>query len=69
MASFKCNGCGATRELHKTTTILVGEKWVTKESLCTCEDNKYMSQVYDESYAGFPNLKRTEESLTKKNKL
>jgi hypothetical protein len=27
-----------------------------------------MSQVYDESYAGFPNLKRTEESLTKKNK-
>ena len=42
MARFKCNGCGATRELQKTTTILVEDKWVTKEALCICEDNKYM---------------------------
>ena len=68
MARYKCNGCGATRELQKTTTILVEDKWVTKEALCTCEDNKYMSQVYDESYEGIPSLIRTEESLTKNKK-
>ena len=68
MARFKCSGCGANRELHKTTTVLVGDKWVTKEALCICEDNKYMSQVYDESYEGIPSLIRTEESLTKNKK-
>jgi hypothetical protein len=68
MARFKCNGCGATRELHKTTTVLVGDKWVTKETLCTCEKDKYMSQIYDDSYEGIPSLIRTEESLTKNKK-
>ena len=30
--------------------------------------NKYMSQIYDESYEGIPSLIRTEDSLTKNNK-
>ena len=68
MAQFKCNLCGATRKLSKTTTVFRNNKWVTKEALCTCEENKYMSQIYDESYEGIPSLIRTEDSLTKNNK-
>ena len=68
MASFKCKGCGATRELQKMTTVLVNNEWVVKQALCTCEDDKYMQQVFDKSYDGLPNLIRTEASLTKNKK-
>ena len=33
---YKCNECGATRELHKSTTVLIEDKWVVKEAECTC---------------------------------
>lgn len=66
MASFKCNGCGSKRELTKTTTVYRDGEWVVKEAKCSCEEGKYMEQIFDKSYEGLPNLKRTEESLTKK---
>tara|TARA_R110000737_G_C14174733_1_gene412135 strand:- start:33 stop:239 length:207 start_codon:yes stop_codon:yes gene_type:complete len=68
MAQFKCDGCGAVRELTKTTTVYRDDKWVTKEAECTCEKNKYMNQVMTSEYEGIPNLKRTEDSLTKNKK-
>jgi transposase-like protein len=68
MADFKCDGCGSTRTLNKTTTVLRGDKWVVKEAECFCEKDKYMEQIMTDEYKGIPNLKRTENSLTKKNK-
>ena len=66
MANFKCDLCGATRKLSKTTTVFRDKEWVVKEALCTCEEDKYMEQVFDKSYEGMPSLIRTEDSLTKK---
>tara|TARA_R110001592_G_scaffold97068_4_gene278167 strand:+ start:40 stop:276 length:237 start_codon:yes stop_codon:yes gene_type:complete len=66
MAYFKCNECGATRSLSKTTTVLIEKKWVVKQAECTCKEGKYMEQIFDDSYDGMPSLIRTEDSLTKK---
>lgn len=66
MANFKCDLCGATRKLSKTTTVFRGKEWVVKEAECTCEEDKYMEQIFDKSYQGMPSLIRTEDSLTKK---
>ena len=65
MADFKCNECGATRSLSKTTTVLREKEWVVKEAECNCKEGKYMDQIFDDSYNGMPSLIRTEESLTK----
>ena len=66
MADFKCDGCGAKMSLNKTTTVLRDDKWVVKESKCSCEPGKYMEQVLTDEYKGIPNLKRTEDSLKNK---
>ncbi|MBP93860.1 MAG: hypothetical protein CMC55_07070 [Flavobacteriaceae bacterium] len=60
MTKFKCK-CGKTKELSKTTIVLINKEWVTKEALCKC--GKYMKSKPKE---GMPSLIRTEETLSKK---
>lgn len=60
MAIYKCD-CGLEKEIGKATIVLRDGNWVTKEALCEC--GKYMKSEPEE---GFPQLKRTESSLTKK---
>ena len=57
---YKCKGCGATRELQKSTTVLIDGKWVTKEAECSCESGIYMEEVLTKEYEGFPTIKRNE---------
>jgi hypothetical protein len=58
---YFCNYCGNTRELSKTTIVVVDQKVVVAEALCHC--GYYMDS---EPTEGMPNLKRTEASLSKK---
>lgn len=61
MTLYKCS-CGKyEKEISKTTIVLKEGKWVVKEALCEC--GKYMDSKPEE---GFPQLKRTEASLSKK---
>ena len=57
---YKCNECGATRELHKSTTVLIEDKWVFKESECTCREGKYMSEILTKEHKRFPTIKRND---------
>ena len=57
---YKCDECGATMDLQKSTTVLIDGKWVTKEAECSCEEGKYMTEVLTEEYEGFPTIKRNE---------
>ena len=57
---YKCEGCGATRELNKSTTVHRNDKWVVKEALCSCEKDKYMKEVLTKEHKGFPTIKRND---------
>lgn len=60
IVKYKCNECGATRELHKSTTVLIEDKWVVKEAECTCREGKYMSEILTKEHEGFPTIKRND---------
>jgi hypothetical protein len=61
MALYKCECKKQEKEIGRATIVLRDGKWVAKEALCEC--GKYMDS---EPVDGFPQLKRTEESLSKK---
>ena len=63
MALYKCDCGKQEKEIGKATIVLRDGKWVTKEAECCC--GKYMTAEPEE---GFPQLKRTEASLSKKQK-
>ena len=61
MALYRCP-CGIQeKEIGRATIVLRDGKWVAKEALCEC--GKYMDSEPED---GFPQLKRTEASLSKK---
>ena len=60
MTLYKCK-CGKSKEISTATIVYIEKEWQTKEALCSC--GKYMDS---EPLEGIPNLKRTEESLSKK---
>tara|TARA_R100001463_G_scaffold28244_1_gene64732 strand:+ start:792 stop:986 length:195 start_codon:yes stop_codon:yes gene_type:complete len=60
--TFKCNKCGNTKELNKTTTAYRNGKWVTLEANCICEPNTYMDQILTEEHEGFPTIKRNDSA-------
>lgn len=57
---YICKGCGAKRELQKSTTILVDDKWVTKEAKCSCKNEPYMDEILTKEHEGFPTIKRND---------
>ena len=59
MTLYKCK-CGNEKELKRVTIGLRDGKWVTVQALCDC--GLYMDSEPEE---GMPQLKRTEESLSK----
>tara|TARA_R110002020_G_scaffold120274_2_gene274186 strand:+ start:1037 stop:1270 length:234 start_codon:yes stop_codon:yes gene_type:complete len=59
MTLYKCI-CGNQKEIGKATVSYIDGEWETIEALCEC--GKYMDS---EPLEGIPNLKRTEESLSK----
>ncbi len=61
MALYKCDCKKEEKQIGKSTIVLRDSKWVTKEALCSC--GKYMTAEPED---GFPQLKRTESSLSKK---
>ena len=64
MIKYICNTCKDTKELMKATIKVENGKVITKEAYCKkCKE--YM-QEYDKSFKGFPNLIRTEPTLSKK---
>ena len=63
MIRFICNCCQETKDLQKATIVLREGRWVTKEALCSC--GKYMQEL-EKDFDGFPNLIRTEPTLSKK---
>ena len=62
MTLYKCE-CGNKKEIGKTTIALRDGKWRTLQALCDC--GEYMES---EPKEGMPSIKRTEESLSKKQK-
>ena len=67
MLNYVCNVCGNTRQLAKATLEVVDGKIRTREALCEC--GSYMQEVSKE-FGGFPNIKRTEPTLSnRKDKL
>lgn len=66
MTKFKCK-CGMEKELTTWKIIHNGSDWVVKEGECKC--GLYMEQVYTKEHEGIPELKRTEDSLSKGDKL
>tara|TARA_R110000822_G_scaffold205419_3_gene341960 strand:+ start:9184 stop:9438 length:255 start_codon:yes stop_codon:yes gene_type:complete len=60
MTLYKCT-CGETKEIGKQTIRLRDGSWVTIQALCDC--GLWMDSEPEE---GFPQLKRTEESLSNK---
>lgn len=67
MLNYICNVCGKTRQLAKATLEVVDGKVRTREALCEC--GNYMQEVSKE-FGGFPNIKRTEPTLSnRKDKL
>jgi len=63
MLKYQCNTCSKTRDLSKATLEVVDGKVVTREALCEC--GEYMKEI-EKGFQGFPNLIRTEPSLSKK---
>ena len=59
MTLYKCK-CGKSKEIPKATIAYINGEWQTLQALCEC--GKYMDS---EPVEGMPNLKRTEESLSK----
>ena len=62
MALYKCQ-CGKEKEIAKATIVFREGKWVCKEAQCSC--GKYMDSEPEE---GMPSIRRTESSLSKKQK-
>jgi len=60
--NYKCDACGATMRLQKSTTVLIEGKWVTKEAECACEAGQYMREVLTKEYEGFPTIKRNDSA-------
>ncbi len=63
MFKFICKSCKKTKELSKSIIEIIDSKVRTKNSECECGD--YMVEQ-EKSFEGFPNLIRTEPTLTKK---
>ena len=61
MALYSCECCKEEKEIGKATIVLRDNKWVTMEAEFSC--GKFMESKPEE---GFPQLKRTEASLSKK---
>ena len=61
MTLYKCDCGKEEKEIKKATIALREGKWVCKEALCNC--GQYMKSEPEE---GYPQLKRTEASLSKK---
>ena len=62
MTLYKCT-CGKTKEIQRAIIGLRDGKWVCVDA--KCEWGKYMDSEPED---GFPQLKRTEASLSKKQK-
>ncbi len=63
MFKFICKSCKKTKELSKSIIEIIDGKVRTKNSECKCGD--YMVEQ-EKKFEGFPNLIRTEPTLTKK---
>tara|TARA_Y100001951_G_C11243351_1_gene241894 strand:+ start:309 stop:572 length:264 start_codon:yes stop_codon:yes gene_type:complete len=65
---FICNKCNDTLELAKATIKNIDGKWRTEQAYCK-KCNEWM-QEFEKDFNGFPNLIRTEPTLSsKRNKL
>ena len=63
MIKFICKCGKETKNLTKATIKNIDGKWRTVEAVCGCGD--YM-QEYEKDFTGFPNLIRTEPTLSSK---
>ena len=63
MLNYICNACGNTRQLAKATLEVIDGKVRTREAQCEC--GEYMQEESKE-FGGFPNIRRTEPSLSKR---
>jgi hypothetical protein len=62
MIKYTCNKCGEKKDLMRATIAVIEGKVRTKEALCEC--GEYM-QEETKDFEGFPNLIRTDPSLSK----
>tara|TARA_R100000734_G_C3235216_1_gene41783 strand:- start:31 stop:288 length:258 start_codon:yes stop_codon:yes gene_type:complete len=62
MIKFICKCCKEIKELQKATIKVIDGKVRTVEAVCSC--GKYMQEI-EKEFDGFPNLIRTEPTLTK----
>tara|TARA_R110002051_G_C8686291_1_gene492432 strand:+ start:701 stop:889 length:189 start_codon:yes stop_codon:yes gene_type:complete len=62
MTKYKCEKCGAEKELSKVTIVLRDNEWVAKEGFCS----KCKLFMDSKPTDGIPSLIRTEETLNKK---
>ena len=62
MIKFICECCKEIKELHKATIKVIDGKVRTVEAVCSC--GKYMQEI-EKDFDGFPNLIRTEPTLSK----
>lgn len=60
MSTYRCEKCGATRELNKTTIAIVNGKAQVKEALCSC--GEYMQSM--EKFKGWPTIHRPDSDTT-----
>ena len=63
MIRFICKCCEETKDLQKATLKVIDGKVRTVEAVCSC--GKYMQEL-EKDFSGFPNLIRTEPTLSKK---
>ena len=64
MIKFICNKCNDTLELAKATIKNIDGKWRTEQAYCKkCDE---WMQELEKDFNGFPNLIRTEPTLTKR---
>ena len=59
MSLYKCNKCGATKDIAKKTIKIINGSAEVVEALCDC--GTYMKDTTE--FKGYPNLIRTEPSL------
>ena len=64
MIKYICNNCNDTLELQKATLEVIKGKVVTKQAYCK-KCNVYMQEI-EKDFDGFPNLIRTEPTLSSK---
>lgn len=62
MITYTCNKCGAKKNLMKATIAVIEGKVRTKQAKCECGE---WMQEEEKDFGGFPNLIRTEPSLSK----